>query len=247
MRDSGVWVVAAAVVAVVTVGCGAAADGDPASKADLSSRRSAAATENTTGAEIEAGTEDAGARHVADAGGNACYCAQVTVSCKNGAGFASSNRAACTIALSGATCAALGVTTGATMDPLAILARTPPTSIADLYDFCATEHEARHTCDDPRFVTAAATEENAYAASISCFRQFAEAAGCDGPMPPPLCKRVETFIRAHEAALAFNTCLSDPSTTCRQCLGECSARFPDMEPSCVESAEAYCKVNGKGP
>jgi hypothetical protein len=176
-----------------------------------------------------------------------CHCVQVTVSCSSDLGYASSDRAACTLALPLGMCGTLGLVDGANADPIALLGLpldgNAVSSTDDVYAFCAVKHEARHTCDAPA-IRNCQSEQNAYTVSADCMRGV-WASSCGVSAAPAWCDGVARAIAAHDAAYAFNVCACDAQTTCNECQGRCRAQFPEVTSTCRDSAKAYCAVNGK--
>lgn len=178
-----------------------------------------------------------------------CACASVAVSCSGpAAGYASSDRAACRMALSRETCMESGLVTDASVETATLLALPTPSASStpsELYAHCAVVHEARHVCDGPE-LRACETEQRAYDTSVTCFRAF-EAAHCEGADAPPVCAWVARYAEASERARDLNACLCQPSSTCTSCASACAAgQGADLRDFCRVAAAAYCPAAGKG-
>jgi hypothetical protein len=239
-------------VLVISAGCGGRLEAPDGVTAPALATDAGSADDRedivTHSAPFDAGSDDAALGEDAGApASRSCHCAEVTIACSSALGYASSDRAACALALPRGMCGTLGLSEGDAIDPLALLAlardRATAGSADDVYAFCAMKHEARHTCDAPT-VRPCESEQSAYSVSLVCMSDL-WSSSCASGQRSGWCQAVQRSIEAHSAARTFNACACAPDATCTSCTKQCSAAFTDLGGVCRDSARAYCKVNGK--
>lgn len=175
---------------------------------------------------------------------SSCACASVAIGCEGSArGYASADRAACTIALAPATCAAVASVPGMrrATEELAALVPGALASPEELWATCAVAHEARHACDGPA-LRVCETEQHAYTTSVACFEAF-ETQHCDGATKATACGFAALYRAASALARDFHACMCEASNGCARCVARCTAgQDADMRGFCGSLGDAYCEA-----
>lgn len=194
-------------------------------------------------------------------------CSQVRVACvpesdigrvcgeEHAAGCMSASN--CTIALSTATCALLGIQNNQTLlvpsesQPLYGPPWPQSTNPADIERLCTAAHELSHAQDDMRNVTSCESEDKAYGVSHLCYLE-AQASVCQIPSSND-CRALRLGACNEAAGQAFQSCrvAHGRNCSCQGCLDVCKQAYADCtqgsglgirnaDEVCGQQAEVYC-------
>lgn len=147
---------------------------------------------------------------------------------------------ACSIIIRQSDCDRLPWLSPGRIDPIDLILQIEqlptPATMEEANAACAVYHEAFHSCQDKSWRTCA-KERGAYSASASCYKRFAERAGCKPDTTPPvwqlppetysdhLCRDLHLAHCDHKAITAFFNCLCQDGLSCTECTARLEPAF----------------------
>jgi hypothetical protein len=188
-----------------------------------------------------------------------CKCAGgVTIRCNDDLGGFGARCQGCTITMSKAWCASLGIADGTVTSPTDEMFQFKPvftpggTSFVDVVDRkCALLHETYHSCQTP--ANGCSDEGQAYTATTACYAKFLDkycwttppVAG--GNPSQKDCDDVLSNFWSFITARGFMQCMCDPNVggatqgqKCDTCVQQCKNARPNDATTCDTMKKQYC-------